>query len=343
MIAPQRLSPECQVGRTRRDALGRELSSLRLSVTDRCNLRCAYCMPQAPPAWLPNPRLLTFEELARLVDAFLLLGVGRLRLTGGEPLVRRGLPTLVSQLSGKPGLRDLALTTNGMLLGEQAFALRQAGLRRVNVSLDTLQRARFRALTHRDGLERVLSGIEAARTAGLVPLKLDTVVIRGRNDDELVALLEYARGVGAELRFIEYMDVGGATGWSRGAVVPRTELLGRIERALGPVVALSGRGSAPAERFALADGTTFGIIASVTQPFCGDCDRARLTADGMLFTCLHSREGLDLRTPLRSGASTQDLAERIQRRWILRRDRGAEQREAHPEADAHSRMHTRGG
>ena len=343
MTSPERSSPECRAGRTHRDVLGRRLASLRLSVTDRCNLRCAYCLPEEPPAWLPNPRLLMFEELARLVDAFLALGVARVRLTGGEPLVRRDLEQLVALLACKPDLSELALTTNGVLLGEQAHALRAAGLARVNVSLDTLDRARFRALTRRDGLAQVLEGIAAARAAGLRPLKLDSVIIRGRNEDELVALLAFAREMGAELRFIEYMDVGCAPGWSSAAVVSRAEMLWRIQRELGPVQPLPGRGSAPAERFALADGTSFGIIASVTQPFCGDCDRVRLTADGMLFRCLYAREGLDLRGPLRAGASTQELARRIAERWTTRSDRGAEQREAHPEADAHSRMHTRGG
>ena len=328
------------------DLHGRALASLRLSVTDRCNLRCAYCMPEEAPAWLPNPRLLDLEELARLVEAFLLLGVRRVRLTGGEPLLRRGLPALVRTLANMPLLEDLALTTNGMLLAEQAELLALAGLQRVNVSLDTLDPGRFRALTRRDGLERVQLGLQCARGAGLAPLKLDTVVIRGRNEDELVALLRFASSIGAELRFIEYMDVPPAVQWQPELVVTRAEMLWRIQRELGPAQEVPGRGSAPAERFVLPDGTSFGIIASVSRPFCGECDRVRLTADGTLFTCLFGCEGLDLRTPLRGGASATELARLVRLRWETRHDRGAEQRgsgAAQSACGPHARMSVRGG
>lgn len=328
------------------DLEGRALGSLRLSVTDRCNLRCTYCMPDEPPAWLPNPRLLAFEELAQLVDAFQLLGVRRVRLTGGEPLLRRGLEVLVAELARRAELEDLSLTTNGMRLEELARPLREAGLRRVNVSLDTLRPERFLALSRRPGLEQVLRGIRAARDAGLAPLKLDTVVIRQRNEDELVELLDYAGSVGAELRFIEYMDVSGGGGWSPEAVVTRAEMLWRLRRALGPIEELAGRGSAPAERFRLRDGRTFGIIASVSRPFCGACDRARLTADGTLFSCLFGCDGLDLRTPLRSGASAPELARLVRQRWMDRDDRGAEQRAREDwrrPTGMHARMSARGG
>ncbi|HXH24062.1 MAG TPA: radical SAM protein, partial [Vicinamibacterales bacterium] len=233
------------------DARDRPLRNLRLSVTDRCNLRCTYCMPEAEYVWLPREDILHFEEIEQLVDVFLGLGVDKIRLTGGEPLLRRNLPDLVRRLARRPGVRDLAMTTNGVLLAPHAAALRDAGLHRVTVSLDTLRRDRFVRLTRFDELDRVLQGIEAA--APLFPgLKLDTVVIRGINDDELVDLIEFARGAGAEIRFIEYMDVGGATRWSMAQVVPRAEILDVLGRRYGriePIVEPDS--SAPAERFRL--------------------------------------------------------------------------------------------
>src|SRR5262245_5699804 len=212
------------------DALGRPLRNLRLSVTDRCNLRCQYCMPEEDYVWLPRHDLLDFEEISRLVDVFAGLGVDKIRLTGGEPLLRRDLPVLVRLLAAKPAIRDLALTTNGLLLGDLAGDLHAAGLHRLTVSLDTLRADRFRALTRRDELAKTLAGIDAAIDAGFRGLKLDTVVMRGTNDDELVELLEYARGNGSELRYIEYMDVGGATHWSMQRVVSRAEILSRLEK-----------------------------------------------------------------------------------------------------------------
>lgn len=330
-----------------RDTLRRPLSSLRLSVTDRCNLRCAYCMPEEEYAWLAQPDILSFEELGALVDRFVALGVRKVRLTGGEPLVRRELPTLVRMLA--PKVEELALTTNGVLLADQADALHAAGLRRVTVSIDTLDRSRFKQLTRRDSLEQVKAGIAAA--AGRFELKLDTVLMRGVNDDEVEALLDFAAAHGAELRFIEYMDVGGATRWSMQQVVPAKELLARFPG----VVALPGRGSAPAERYRLLDGRVFGVIASTTQPFCASCDRGRLTADGRWFTCLYATSGLDLRSALRRGDSPESLEEIIRAVWEGRADRGAEQRLAlregrGPLASAaelktqpHLEMHTRGG
>lgn len=336
------------------DRLGRPLANLRLSVTDRCNLRCAYCMPEESYTWLPKARLLSFEELSHLVDIFLGLGVDKLRLTGGEPLLRQELEELVALLSVKPGLRDLALTTNGVLLADKAQALRQAGLQRLTVSLDTLDPARFQALTKRNELTAVLAGIEAARQAGFARIKLDSVMLRGTNDDELVPLMEFARTHDLELRYIEYMDVGGATQWSPRAVLPRAEILERLAGEYGPITALIEDSSAPAERFMLADGTVFGIIASTTQPFCARCDRSRLTADGMWYTCLYAPQGTNLAEPLRRGASDSELRERILGRWQTREDRGAEERlllhERAPLADAqvlranpHWEMHTRGG
>lgn len=338
------------------DRLGRPLRNLRLSVTDRCNLRCAYCMPEPDYVWLPNEAILSFEELSSLVDRFVAVGVRTLRLTGGEPLVRRELDALVRQLATKPGLEEISLTTNGVLLAEHAHALSDAGLTRVTVSLDTLSPERFRALTKRDLLPQVLEGIAAAGTAGFPgPLKLDTVVLRGVNDDELEPLLAFAENHQAELRFIEYMDVGGATRWTRDHVVSRTELLGRLENRFGAIEPLEGRGAAPAERFVLPGGQTFGIIASTTAPFCRSCDRARLTADGHFFDCLYATRGLDLKTPLRSGASPEALEGLLAKAWGDRAARGAEERaalhaargplasQAVLRADPHLEMHTRGG
>jgi GTP 3',8-cyclase len=339
------------------DTLGRPLRNLRVSVTDRCNLRCQYCMPEEEYAWLRRTDLLTFEEIERLVEIFTELGVDKVRLTGGEPLLRRDLPDLVRLLAGIPALRDLAMTSNGVLLAGLAVALRAAGLHRVTVSLDTLRADRFRVLTRRDDHAAVLRGIEAVTAAGFSGLKLDTVVIRGVNEDELVDLVEFARGVGAEIRFIEYMDVGGATRWSREQVVSRAEILKHLETRYGPIAPIREETSAPAERFRLPDGTSFGIIASTTTPFCQTCDRSRLTADGTWLLCLYAQRGIDLRTPLRSGATRDELKTLITTGWTRRRDRGAEERKdleaiGHRgvlvqidglRQDPHLEMHTRGG
>lgn len=336
------------------DRFNRPLRSLRVSVTDRCNLRCQYCMPEPDYAWLPRENLLTFEEIGTLIDVFTGLGVDRVRLTGGEPLLRRDLPDLIGRLASRPAVRDLALTTNGVLLAGQARALRAAGLHRITVSVDTLRHDRFRALARFDELDAVLSGVEAAASAGFDALKIDTVVIRGSNDDELGSLIDFGRRVTAEVRFIEYMDVGGATHWSREAVVSRREILARLEDAFGPIEPVGERASAPAERFRLRDGTTFGIIASTTEPFCSACDRSRLTADGLWLLCLYAHGGLDLRHPLREGATHGELTQLVSTVWSMRADRGAEERLANgtrlpliPVAalkrDAHLEMHTRGG
>jgi cyclic pyranopterin phosphate synthase len=336
------------------DRYARPLRSLRISVTDRCNLRCQYCMPEPDYAWLPRETLLSFEETTAIARAFTTLGVDRVRITGGEPLLRRNLPALIEQLAGIPAVTDLALTTNGVLLAEQAQALRRAGLHRITVSLDTLHRSRFEALARFDQHAAVLAGIDAAARAGFDSLKLDTVVMRGVNDDELVEMIEYGRSAGAEVRFIEYMDVGGATRWSRDAVVSHDEMLEALTRHYGPIAPVPGRGSAPADRFALPDGTTFGIIASTTRPFCGACDRSRLTADGVWLMCLYARAGTDLRRPLRAGATSSELIELIRTVWTQRADRGAEERLAVDrketliplaalKKDAHLEMHTRGG
>ena len=365
------------------DTFGRPLSNLRLSVTDRCNLRCQYCMPEDDYTWLPREDVLHFEEISTLVDVFLSLGVDRLRLTGGEPLLRRDLASLVGMVSAKPGLNDLALTTNGILLAEQIDGLKAAGLRRITVSLDTLRRDRFVKLARFDELPRVLQGIEAARrvfgasaeaqslrsrpgqgeavppSGGGAPraLKIDTVVIKGVNDDELGDLIEYGKTMNAEVRFIEYMDVGGATRWSLGDLFSRREILERLSQHYGAIEPIRVESSAPADRFTLPDGTVFGIISSTTEPFCGSCDRSRLTADGMWYLCLYASHGIDLRGALRGGASVDELKELIRTGWVGRDDRGAEVRLALGDRratvpvipvrvlrqDPHLEMHTRGG
>jgi cyclic pyranopterin phosphate synthase len=337
------------------DRLGRPLGSLRVSVTDRCNMRCRYCMPEAEYVWLPRDQILTFEEIARLARVFSGLGVAKVRLTGGEPLLRRDLSALVRLLAAAPGIRDLALTTNGVLLAKEAPALRAAGLRRITVSLDTLRPERMERFARSTRHADVLAGIGAAQALGFDRLKLNTVVVRGFNDDELTDLIEFARAREAEPRFIEYMDVGGATQWSLDRVVSQQEILDRLGHRYGAITPITGDDPrAPAERFALPDGTTFGIIASTTAPFCRACDRSRLTADGQWLLCLYAEQGLDLRGPLRGGASDDELTALVRDAWLGRSDRGAEQRLALAErqplyqvnglrADPHREMHTRGG
>ena len=336
------------------DTLGRPLRSLRLSVTDRCNLRCHYCMPEDEYVWLPREDVLSFEETVQLADLFGEMGVDRLRLTGGEPLLRRDLPSLIAQLSARPWLKDLALTTNGVLLADAAAELKAAGLHRITVSLDTVRPDRFETLTRRNALPQVLAGIDAARDAGFADLKLDSVITQGDNDDELGDLIEYARSVDAEIRFIEYMDVGGATNWRPEAVFSRAQMLERISALYGAIEPLPSPPSAPADRFQLPNGQAFGIIASTTQPFCRTCDRARLTADGVLLLCLYAQHGTDLRRPLRAGASHDTLLNMLKAVWKGRADRGAEERRSVRgrgsyiplsvlKRDAHLEMHTRGG
>ncbi|MGH7409993.1 MAG: GTP 3',8-cyclase MoaA, partial [Candidatus Methylomirabilis sp.] len=326
-------------------------------VTDRCNLRCQYCMPEEEYIWLPRKDLLTFEEINALVSLFTELGVDKVRLTGGEPLLRKNLPVLVRMLAHNSQIKDLAMTTNGVSLAEHAQALYDAGLHRVTVSLDTLRPVRFKALTRRDSHEKVLNGIEAARGAGFIGLKIDTVVMRGFNEDELVDLIEFGKRIRAEVRFIEYMDVGGATQWSIDKVFSRVEMLTVLERRYGPIESIVEDGSAPAQRYVLPDGSVFGIIASTTTPFCSTCDRSRLTADGTWYLCLYALRGIDLRQPLRGGASKEAIKSVIVSGWTKRRDRGAEERKELEAVgargvlvlvdglrkDPHLEMHTRGG
>jgi GTP 3',8-cyclase len=315
------------------DRLGRPVRDLRISVTDRCNFRCVYCMPKdvygRDYAFLPRSALLTFEEIERVGRTFVSLGVEKIRITGGEPLVRRELDRLVAKLAVL-GAGDLTLTTNGALLAAQAQALADAGLTRVTVSLDSLDDATFRAMNDVDfPVERVLAGIEAAAGAGLAPVKVNVVVKRGVNEDGIVDLARHFRGSGHILRFIEYMDVGHTNGWRLDDVVPAAEIVRRIgdEFPLGPVDP-AYRGEV-AQRYRYADGAgEVGVIASVTQPFCGDCTRARLSADGKLYTCLFAARGHDLRALLRGGASDAELADAISAVWRVRDDRYSELRSA---------------
>jgi GTP 3',8-cyclase len=316
-------------------------------------MRCRYCMPEQDYVWLPRTSILSFEEIDRLVGIFGGLGVDKIRLTGGEPLLRQDLSSLVALLARRAELQDIALTTNGILLARHATELRKAGLHRVTVSLDTLRSERMREFARSPRHQDVLDGIRAAREAGF-PVKLNVVVIRGYNDDELIDLVEFARNVAAEVRFIEYMDVGGATDWSMGQVVSQAEILDRLGRHYGSIEPVARADAAPAERFRLADGTVVGVIASTTAPFCRSCDRSRLTADGTWLLCLYGENGLDLREALRTGATNAEIAGRISEAWRARTDRGAELRAGAPDrgalyqleslrADPHREMHTRGG
>jgi len=319
------------------DRLGRPLETLRLSITDRCNFRCVYCMPKEvfgrDHAFLERRELLTFEELARVTAAFAGLGVRTVRITGGEPLVRRNVEHLVELLAAietaDGGKLELALTTNGSALAQKAEALAAAGLSRVTVSLDSLDDEAFRALNDVDfPVQRVLDGIDAAAAAGL-PVKVNAVVKRGANDHDLLALAEHFRGSGHVLRFIEYMDVGSTNGWRLEDVVSAEEIVRRIgERwPLEPVAA--ERPDATARRWRYLDGAgEIGVVASVTQPFCGGCSRARLSAEGRLYTCLFAARGHDLRAPLRLGASDVELTEQLRAIWARRTDRYSELRTA---------------
>jgi cyclic pyranopterin phosphate synthase len=314
------------------DALGRRLHDLRISVTDRCNFRCPYCMPAEVYGenyrFLPRPELLSFEEIERLARIFAGLGTRKIRITGGEPLLRHGLPDLIARLAALPGIEDLTLTTNGYLLAKQARTLAEAGLKRVTVSLDSADPETFRRMSGRDfGPERTLEGIEAAAAAGLTPVKINCVVQRGVNEGDVVALARRFRGTGHVLRFIEYMDVGTLNGWSEHEVVSAGEIVKAID-AVAPLEPLDpGYEGEVARRWAYRDGGgEIGVIASVTAPFCGGCTRARLTIEGRLVTCLFASDGVDLRGPLRAGATDEALRELVAGTWRSRRDRYSEER-----------------
>ena len=288
------------------DRFGRVVRDLRVSVTDRCNFRCLYCMPEDGLPWLPRGQVLSHGELVRALRVAIGLGVRTVRITGGEPTLRRDLVDVVAALA--PLGVELSLTTNGFLLDRLAQPLRRAGLRRVNVSLDSLRRDRFQRITRRDALDRVLRGIDAALAADLRPVKINAVVVRGLNDDELIPMAAWARDLGVELRFIEFMPLDAPGEWTREQVVPAGEILTRLDQAFG-LLPPDPRGSAPAERYRYADGKgAVGVIASVTRAFCAQCDRIRLTADGQIRTCLFATTEYDLRGLLRSGADDEAIA-----------------------------------
>ena len=320
-----------------RDTFGRPLRELRLSVTDRCNFRCRYCMPSdsiRETDFLPRPEILTFEEIARLARLFVSeFGVHKLRVTGGEPLLRRELPVLVRWLAEIPGATDLALTTNGFWLAEHAPALRDAGLSRITISLDSLDASEFARMSGSSPLraqarhDRVLAGIDAAIAAGFERLKINCVVIAGQNEGAILPLAERFRGTPHIVRFIEYMDVGTQNGWETDQVISAAEIVRRIGN-VWPLEAVDAnhRGEV-AQRFRYRDGGgEIGVIASVSQPFCGDCQRARISADGQLITCLFAQAGADLKGPLRRGASDAELAARVREVWSARSDRYSEAR-----------------
>ena len=292
------------------DSFGRVVDDLRISLTDRCNFRCLYCMPLEGLAWLPKPEILTFEEIIRFVRIMMGLGVKTIRLTGGEPTVRESVEELVAGLAQlSPGL-DLSMTTNGFLLPKKAAALARAGLKRINISLDTLRPDRFKQIVRVKGIEvgHVLDGMAAAEAAGLHPIKVNMVVMRGQNDDEVVEMAALGREKGYQVRYIEFMPLDGERGWSRMMVFPAREILDRINRVF-PLLSANGRDHEPATRYRFADGRgEVGVIASVTEPFCGSCNRIRLTADGQIRTCLFSLKEHSLKRFLRSGASDEEIA-----------------------------------
>ena len=314
------------------DQFGRPMQDLRISVTDRCNFRCHYCMPAEifgeAYEFLPKEEILSFEEISRLTRIFVDLGVRKVRITGGEPLLRMDLHRLVAMLAAIDGIEDLTLTTNGYLLAQQAEQLKGAGLMRVTVSLDTLDEEIFKSMNGRGfGTRRVLQGIERAVLTGLSPIKVNAVVQKGVNDHTVVDLARYFKGTGHTVRFIEYMDVGNRNGWKWDQVVPAEEIIRRIDAEMPLETMESDYRGEVALRYRYRDGEgEVGVIASVTQPFCGDCTRSRLSTDGSIYTCLFASKGVSLRDPLRAGASDDDLRDLIAGVWGRRVDRYSEER-----------------
>lgn len=292
------------------DKFGRTVRKMRVSVTDRCNFRCVYCMPEGDIPWLPKEHIISYEEIERVTTIAARLGVTNLRLTGGEPLVRRDVPELVRLLKAVPGIKKVSMTTNGFYLPALAERLQKAGLDGVNISLDTLERDKFMRITRRDYLLQVLDGIQAANDAGLTPIKINVVIMRGYNDDEIPHFLEWGRQTGHQVRFIEFMPLNGDGPWSPDLVVPVEELLQKA-RQVGAFELRNNDPSAPAQEYAFIDGGTFGIIPTVSRPFCAQCDRIRLTADGKIRNCLFAISEHDLRGLLRSGASDEELADAL--------------------------------
>jgi cyclic pyranopterin phosphate synthase len=309
------------------DALKRPIKDLRISVTDRCNFRCSYCMPLDEYEWIDKKEILTFEEISRLATLFVGLGVEKIRLTGGEPLVRQNLDKLVAKLSVIDGLKDVCLTTNGALLAEKVAALTAAGLRRVNISVDSLDPEKFKQMTKRGDLSKVLKGMFAAKDHGLNPIKLNAVIERGLNEDDVLSLVEFSRDNGFAIRFIEYMDVGNSNDWTSGKLVSKKEIIEKIQSRYPLKEVGRAAGSAPSVDYEFVDGGgDIGVIASVTEPFCSSCTRARLTADGKIVTCLFSGAGYDVKALLRGGASDEEITEFIVSIWQKRTDRYSAER-----------------
>lgn len=310
-----------------RDLYNRPIKDLRISVTDRCNFRCIYCMPLDEYEWVDKKEILTFEEITRLAKIFVQLGVDKIRLTGGEPLVRRDLDLLVGGISQLPGLSDLCLTTNGSLLAEKVEALKAAGLKRINVSIDTLDPEKFQRITKRGDLAKVLEGLFAARSCGIGPIKINAVIERGVNDDDIVGLVEFSRENGFAIRFIEYMDVGNSNNWTSEKLVSKKEILETVSARFPLREVGRESGSAPSVDYEFLDGRgDLGVIASVTEPFCSTCNRARLTADGKLVTCLFSQVGHDLKGILRNGSTDEAISEFVSGIWEKRKDRYSAER-----------------
>lgn len=304
------------------DTYKRPLKDLRISVTDRCNFRCTYCMPLDEYEWIDKKEILTFEEIARLAKLSIEFGVEKIRLTGGEPLVRQDLPVLIEKLAALEGVEDLCLTTNGALLSERIHALKDAGLRRINVSVDSLDPDKFKRMTKRGDLNKVLEGIFAAKQAGFASIKLNAVVERGVNDDDIIPLVEFAREHGFVMRFIEYMDVGNANNWTSAKLVSKKEIINKIHARYPLREVGRDQGSAPSVEYEFVDGGgDIGVIASVTEPFCASCTRLRLTADGKFVTCLFSQLGHDVKALLRGGANDDELRAFLASLWQKRADR----------------------
>jgi len=309
------------------DAYNRPVKDLRISVTDRCNFRCTYCMPLDEYVWIDRREILSFEEISRIARVFTGLGVEKIRITGGEPLVRKDLHSLIRMLSSLEGIDDLCLTTNASLLTEQIDDLAAAGLRRINVSIDTLDPEKFKQITKRGDLAKILDGLFAAKKLGLHPIKINAVIERGTNEDDIIPLVEFSRENGFAMRFIEYMDVGNANNWISEKIVSKKEILERIDARYPLRRVGRDNGTAPSVDYEFIDGVgSLGVIASVTEPFCASCTRARLTADGKLVTCLFSDHGHDLKSLIRSGASDEQLTEVIASVWQARTDRYSDER-----------------
>ena len=314
------------------DTMGRPLKDLRISVTDRCNFRCTYCMPAEifgeSYKFLPKNEILSFEEIARLARIFVEFGVNKLRITGGEPLLRTDLHKLIAMLTGMPGLEDLTLTTNAYLLPQQAQRLKDAGLQRITISLDTLDDEVFKEMNGRGiSIDRVLQGIDAAAAVGLAPIKINAVVQKGVNDHTVVDLARHFKGSGHIVRFIEYMDVGNRNGWKWDQVVPAAEIVQQIDAEMPLEPVDSNYPGEVANRYRYRDGQgEIGVISSVSQPFCANCTRSRLSTDGKLYTCLFASTGVSLRDEMRAGASDDDLRNLITRIWTRRTDRYSEER-----------------